>query len=499
MKKIYTLAFCCVLGIGCIGASPRFVTQNDRGAVVAPMKATTPMINIANIKAKRQALKKSNGEIFRPAYSVDYLWDGEAWMEMGTSRYKYDLRGQETEVHFVFEDEEMREETLTVNEYNENGMIVKTADSYFEEGEWIDDNRKSYVYDDVVTDYWTERIGEDYDGAEWVPNHYSTLRKITRNADGNIQEWMMSLDNNGEFVPAYKQEWKYGEDGKADKFYYYISESYSADPVWALYDDTYYTDIVWQDTDGQMLGDGIESFVVGNNRAKSYTVYYKDEIDGYAWVDYVEGQPGSYTMYESYVDKSKIGRMTIVQDFSSNPFGFLRSTMYKYFDDEGNCTYPDATFATIHMYTFDEYKNLIEDVIYEDVYDGEGAVQVAGARYEYEYDDNGNISEIVALDYNPDIEDYENVSKIVYGEYSDVSSSISAIEARDSEVHYSFDNGVLAVNCAAMTGVAVYSVSGACVARAAGHESVTLDLNSLASGLYIVKIEGTTVSVRIVK
>lgn len=131
--------------------------------------------------------------------------------------------------------------------------------------------------------------------------------------------------------------------------------------------------------------------------------------------------------------------------------------------------------------------------------DGEGAVQVAGARYEYEYNDNGNISEIVALNYNPDIEDYENMSKIVYGEYFDVSSSISAIEARDSEVHYSFDNGVLAVNCAAMTGVAVYSVSGACVARAAGHESVTLDLNSLASGLYIVKIEGTTVSVRIVK
>lgn len=499
MKKIYTLAFCCVLGVGCIGASPRFVSQKKGGAGHQSISISSFLNNTAEVNGKKLVVKKASGEIFRPAYSVDYLWDGEAWMEMGTVNYKYDPRGLETEVHFVFEDEEMREETLTVNEYNENGMLVKTADSYFEEGEWIDDNRKSYVYDDVVTDYWTERIGEDYDGAEWVPNHYSTLRKITRNADGNIQQWQMSLDNNGEFVPAYKQEWKYGEDGKADKFYYYISESYSADPVWALYDDTYYTDIVWQDTDGQMLGDGIESFVVGNNRAKSYTVYYKDEIDGYAWVDYVEGQPGSYTMYESYVDKSKIGRMTIVQDFSSNPFGFLRSTMYKYFDDEGNCTYPDATFATIHMYTFDEYKNLIEDVIYEDVYDGEGAVQVAGARYEYEYDDNGNISEIVALDYNPDIEDYENVSKIVYGEYSDVSSSISAIEAGDSDVNYSFNDGILAVNGNSLTGVSVYSVSGACVARAAGYESVTLDLNSLTSGLYIVKVDGTAVSMRIVK
>ncbi|HBI57790.1 MAG: T9SS type A sorting domain-containing protein [Duncaniella sp.] len=151
------------------------------------------------------------------------------------------------------------------------------------------------------------------------------------------------------------------------------------------------------------------------------------------------------------------------------------------------------------MYSFDEFKNLIEDVIYEDVYDGEGAVQVAGARYEYGYDDNGNISEMVALDYEPETGEYENVSKTVYCEYSDVSSSVSTIESGDSDVTYSFDSGILSVNSTAMTGVSVYSVSGACVARAAATESASLDLNALASGLYIVRVEGTPVSVRIVK
>lgn len=490
MKKIYTLAFCCVLGVGCIGASPRFVSQKT-------IKVGSLINSTAEVNGKKLTIRKASGEIFRPGYSVDYLWDGEAWMEMGTSHYKYDSRGLETETHFVFEDEEMTEETLTVNEYNENGMLVKTVNSYIEDGETIDDSRMSFTYDNVVADYWVKRIGENYDGAEWVSNYYSTLREITRNADGNIQQWQMSLDMDGEWMPAYKQEWKYGEDGKADKFYYYTYNSQTG--AWDMYDDTYYADIVWQNTDGQMLGDDITSFVIGNNRAKSYSVYYNDEIDGYGWVEYNENLPGSYTLYESFLDKSEIGRMTMVQDFSGNPYGFIRSSIYEYFDEDGNCTYPDPTYAAIHMYSFDEYKNLIEDVIYEDVYDGEGAVQVAGARYEYEYDDNGNISEIVALDYNPDIEDYENVSKIVYGEYSDVSSSISAIEAGDSDVNYSFNDGILAVNGNSLTGVSVYSVSGACVARAAGVESVSLDLNALASGLYIVKVEGTPVSVRIVK
>lgn len=499
MKKIYTLAFCCVLGVGCIGASPRFVSQKKGGAGHQSISISSFLNNTAEVNGKKLVVKKASGEIFRPAYSVDYLWDGEAWMEMGTVNYKYDPRGLETEVHFVFEDEEMREETLTVNEYNENGMLVKTVDSYVEEGETIDDSRMTLAYDDVVTDYWVERVGENYDGAQWVSNHYSTLRKITRNDDGNIQQWMMSLNINGEWNPANKQEWKYGEDGKADKFYYYENFNISGEPVWTLYDDTYYTDIEWQNTDGQMLGDGIESFVVGNNRVKSYTVYYKDEIDGYAWADYVEGQPGSYTKYDSFIDKNEIGRMTIVQDFSANPYGFIRSTMYEYFDEDGNCTYPDPTYAAIHMYSFDEYGNLIEDVLYDDYYDGQGAVQVAGARYEYEFDDNGNISEMVSLDYNPETEEYENVSKIVYGDYSDVSSSISAIEARDGDVNYSFNGGILAVNCTSMTGVSVYSVSGMCVARAAGTESVSLDLNALASGLYIVKVDGTAVSMRIVK
>ncbi len=499
MKKIYTLAFCCVFAVGGVGASPRFVTQKKMNTAFSPIKISSMLNGSTEINGKKIVVRKPSGEILRPSYSVDYFWDGEAWQEMGTMNYKYDSRGLETEVHFVFEDEDMKEETLTVNEYNENGMLVKTVGSYIEDGEAVDDSRKSFVYDDVVTDYWVERIGEDYDGAEWVSNHYSTLRKITRNADGNIQEWQMSLNSGGKWIPGYKQEWKYGEDGKADKFYYYKSDNYSVNPSWSLYDDTYYTDIVWQDTDGQMLGDGMASFVVGNNRAKSYTVYYKDEIDGYAWVDYVDLQPGSYTMYESFLDKSQIGRVTMVQDFSANPYGFIRHTMYRYFDDEGNCTYPDPTYTAIHMYSFDEFKNLIEDVIYEDVYDGEGAVQVAGARYEYGYDDNGNISEMVALDYEPETGEYENVSKTVYCEYSDVSSSVSTIESGDSDVTYSFDSGILSVNSTAMTGVSVYSVSGACVARAAATESASLDLNALASGLYIVRVEGTPVSVRIVK
>lgn len=499
MKKIYTLAFCCVLGVGCVGASPRFAAQKKADAGFSPIKISSMLNGSTEINGKKLVVRKPSGEIFRPAYSVDYLWEDGAWMQMGTMNYKYDSRGLETEVHFVFEDEEMKEETLTVNEYNENGMLVKTVGSYIEDGEAIDDSRKSFVYDDVVNDYWVERIGEDYNGSEWVSNYYSTKRKITRNADGNIQEWQMSLNSGGEWIPTYKQEWEYGEDGKAEKFYHYQSDVFSANPSWSLYDNTYYTDIVWQDTDGQMLGDGMMSFVVGNNRAKSYTVYYKDRIDGYAWVDYVDWQPGSYTIYESFLDKSQIGRMTMVQDFSANPYGFIRYTRHIYVDDDGNCTYPDPTYTVIHMYSFDEYKNLIEDMIFEDVCDGEGLIQVAGARYEYEYDDNGNISEMVALDYDPEIEAYENVSKTVYCEYSDVSSSISAIEARDSDVNYSFDNGVLVVNCTAMTGVSVYSVSGACVARAAGIESVSLDLNALASGLYIVKVEGTPVSMRIVK
>ncbi|MDE6497016.1 MAG: hypothetical protein K2L30_12360, partial [Duncaniella sp.] len=130
MKKIYTLAFCCVLGVGCVGASPRFAAQKKVDAGFSPIKISSMLNGSTEINGKKLVVRKPSGEIFRPAYSVDYLWEDGAWMQMGTMNYKYDSRGLETEVHFVFEDEEMKEETLTVNEYNENGMLVKTVGSY---------------------------------------------------------------------------------------------------------------------------------------------------------------------------------------------------------------------------------------------------------------------------------------------------------------------------------------------------------------------------------
>ena len=53
MKKIYTLAFCCVLGVGCVSASPRFVSQKKVSAGNSPIRVSSLINNTAEVNGKK--------------------------------------------------------------------------------------------------------------------------------------------------------------------------------------------------------------------------------------------------------------------------------------------------------------------------------------------------------------------------------------------------------------------------------------------------------------
>lgn len=441
MRKIYILSLCALMGASAVMADSRFQTR--RG---------TPRKSV--MKAE------SATPIWRPASQTDYMYiDGE-WMELGATAFTYDSRGNA--VREDLEDEDGISRVVTeFNEYDQPVSVIATAE---EDGVWVNNSKRTYVYDPVLHDYFIERLGFDWSEGEWVRNYYCETNVITRNDDNNIIEIVKSLPFMDSFIPAYKAVWNYDQTtGRANEFFYYSNNAGTEVPEWELYDETSYHNIVWEATDGQMTESNFNDMVEGANRVKSCEVYYGGELDGHILVEYSESAPGAYFIKETYADISVVGATSRKEILDDN--GSFRLTDSEYFDEEGNPT-AEPTYVSVQEVTFDDHGNAILETVTETF---EGVTeQVDGSKADYTYDDNGNPTEVVISLYSYDDGEYLPDSKIVYGEYTDVSAGIDNVLAGKRE-----------------DGFTVYNLQGTLLLKGASADSMA----ALPAGLYIINGE----------
>lgn len=437
MKKLYIITLCMAVCASGGAAGNHFKTKRS---------------------TQRKAIAKTERaeKLWRPASQTEYMYDGEGWMLLGTTEFTYDNRGNA--ISTLSEDEDGTFKSVT--EYDDNNMpvsIINTSDS----GDgWENDSKRTYVYDPVLHDYFTERLGYDWNGTDWVRNYLCETNTITRNDKGGITEIVKSLPIFDNLAPAYKAVWNYDEaTGMANAFSYYVNTSGDMTPLWELNDDISYHNIVWAETDGQMTEASMYDFLSGKNRISSCEVRYMDETDGYFFVEYPADKPGEYFAKETYNDPTVIGATTRLEILDAN--GSYRITDCEYFDEDGNPT-TEPTYIGVQDFTIDEHGNLVLEERYE-TYEESVNELMSSTKYDYTYDENGNVKELVIAYYDFDAEGYIPDSKIEYGEYTDVSAGVDNIAV---------DKAVSAT---------VYNLQGIPVLTGA----TAGDLDSLPAGIYI--------------
>lgn len=470
MKKFYAITLCSLVALSASADGLRFKAGHAKKGMKKPARteAATP--------------------VWRPVSQTDYMHDGEDWMELGTVSFKYDARGNCTE-DLMDEDGFLSRIVTTYDEYNQP---VTRIESESEDGEsWTDNSKTTYKYDSKVHDFYTERMGYDWD-EEWVANYKCETNTITRNADGNITEIVKSLPLDGKFHPAYKSEWKYGQDGKANEYYYYTM---GQNNEWELDDDISYRDIVWEKTDGQMTiyGDMLE-LVEGANLMKSAVVYYGGEPDGHYLVEW-SNNDRDFLIKETTNDINEIGRTTRMEVLDAN--GSMRFTVTEYFDEEGNIT-TEPVYISVQEATMDEHGNMVAFTAKETM-DGVEEL-VDGQKFTYTYDADGNVTEVITEQYDYETEEYFLSDRTVYGEYINVASSgIQCIQAVKDTAWTVLGDEVTAT-ASGLKGLSVYNMQGVCVKRVAADDaSASVSLTDMAAGIYIVRADGTGATYRLIK
>ncbi len=390
MKHLYTALACLMICSSAATAGTRFAARRAAQRHTIAKEATNPDL------------------IWRPASQTDFLYmDGE-WLELGTTTFSYDERGNATLQDIEDEDGNYRIAT-TFDQYNQPLERIETAS---EDGTvWANESRTVYTYDPILHSYYTERAAYDWADDSWVKNYKCETNVITRDG-GKIVEIVKSLPMTGEdLVPAYKLLWNYNEStGQADAMTYYVNNYTNSVIDWEVYDDTEYRNIVWEATDGQMTEASISDYLEGANRISRADVYYEGVIDGHLFVTYTAD--GGYTVRDTYADPDKAGVVVVKAITDAN--GSYTTTETEYFDEDGEYS-EEPTGQYVSTVTFNEKGDLVSEEVTE-TYDGITEL-VDGIKYEYTYDAAGHISQYVMSQYNYDDAEYAPAEKATFGEY----------------------------------------------------------------------------------
>lgn len=459
MHKIYITALIASLcASGAYASGKRFSVVNN------PVSG--------NISIRKATPKAPASGLWRPSSQTDYVYEDGKWEKIGMVFFEYDSEGRVTTETIVYPKSSEYSEEVTfkkVYEYDEFGQVLEMTETIKNGDSWINNSRTVYVWDPVVHDFFTSRMGYDWSGSAWVANFRCETDDVTRNNEGNVTEVVKSLPLDNAMIPAYKLQWTYGEQGKATEYRFYENRSSGA-PVWELEDGIMIKGIEWNRTDGQLVNDDTNELFSGSNRVSKADVYIDDELDGHFFAEYFEDRPEDYFVKQTFNDPTMVGATTSKTVTDKN--GSFKIEEKMYVDDNGMIQSEPVETET-YVLEIDNHDNIVGERI-SGSYEGESYMN--GYRYENVYDAAGNLSESTAIAVSSEggeelVEEYEN--KTVYGEYIDASSGVAEI-----------------VTDAAAFPARVYSVQGMLVKTVKSAD----ELNALPQGLYI--LNGKKISVR---
>lgn len=415
-----------------------------------------------------------------PALEEHFQWDSRnsSWNKTTSVEYLYDARGNKTR-ETIWEDGEGYRSIYTYDDLDRRSSVLR-SDCYEGEADFTDYELVTYEYDSVVKDFVTLRMNYDREDDQWVPNYKSMKYSITRNDDGNITEMELQLPLFGEFVPAYRSTWGYGEGDTASEYVYDYYETRSNPAQWIPWDGVTYSGIEWYSTDGQMTGH-INDLVTGANRISRAEVNYDGILDGYLLASY--GTDGDYTLLETGLDQNEVWRehsqFTAYLDCEIDRR--VSYSIIDYFNDTAGYTgLPEYVYNYLTEYDFND------DLVSENVFVTEADVtdHISGVNYSYEYDAQGNLTAMQLDEYDPDFDEYLPTTLI---RYSDFQQPEAGVVSETLGCGWKVDEKSLSLSLPGRENVVICDMLGIIVKEVYLEDGGSISLTDLPAGIYVAR------------
>ena len=283
-------------------------------------------------------------------------WERNGWALDQVYTTSYTSAGQPA-VDLITEGKSVIRET---NTYDVNGMLSKKLSEVSENGgvDFVNSRLQERIYDEVLTSVIVDHKDFLWIGSQWEVSGNNYIRKITRDADGNITDVEIAPMFLGEYDPTQRLHIVYGADGKAETLtqsmleYDYSSKEY----VWAVSHTI--SDIVWERTNGQIVD--IADIYSADNRILSAKMVSKtDDVDIKAEYDdsqrsYAVTMTGTVQNYEGttwvqeFTDIADNGSHKFVETFIMEEDGeqiMERYTDMAIYDSYGYATLMETVFT----------------------------------------------------------------------------------------------------------------------------------------------------------
>lgn len=436
MTKLYfSILGLSLLAPICVNASQHSPSRFEVGATkVKPLsKDEQKKVAAKNIDAAHKNstmnVDETNSAIWRATKEEGYSYDEGEWLSEGSYERQFNTAGYATYELYTDAEGDQQETTYTYDEYNYRTSaycqtVTSKAKMPYTKGE--------YAYDPIVHDFCISKINYDWGSTGWVENYGNYTRTVTRNNDGGVTSMVVAIPYNGAYTDIERTDITYdATTGQANTFVFSrLGGTDSAgNPIWNKELDLF--DIEWDRTDGQLLREW-QSFLKGNNRLKKASVYYNGVFDGYQIVTYSDGK-------DDYVsDETDIaGNVYIRTKYTTlDNNGSFRIDITEYGRNGALVT---SEYLTSTIASYNERGEILSVETFETV-DGETS-QLSGEKYTYKYDDaTGIIIESLNEMYNPDLNAYEPLLKIIYSNPIDVTAGVDAIEVDNTNAPIEYYN-----------------------------------------------------------
>lgn len=398
--------------------------------------------------------------IMLPGQETVYVYDGAEWLEDSKYTYKYDTSGKT--LSLVVDDGVTQ--TKSEYEYNADGMETSEITSVAEDGgDFMYSGKLQKEYDKVVGDFVVSSLEYAWNEGDWaIANMGRTWKRdVARDANGNVTGVLVNTYHADKFEETMRTTITYNAEGKADTWKY---EELTYDGVSEPAMEEFYTlkEMEWENTDGQIVTMDLKDFYTGDNRLKRAVVIEPGDVNtGVITAEYKENGDYSYLFYYT-VDKNADKYSMTYTD--ANGSYIEESVYYEDLNADGAVSEDEMMGGMTAKVEFDEHRNVVSEAVYE------GDEMMDGMKYEYKYLPGCDYpSEQIYYVWNPDISDYEPFMKVVGTDFSDVTASVTGVEADASE-----------------EGTAVYNTQGVKLGTSAGN---------LPAGLYIVRSGSKAVKV----
>lgn len=400
--KIFTLTAIALAIATCSSAAPahHFRHNTAKKALAAVTVSTrTP----AFIKT-RTVMQEASAPIYRPAHEEEWIYEDE-WVKEADIDYTYDVLGNIT-TQLNYDD---LSKNLTVYEYAANGLWSSQTQSTAEgSDEFVNTERRTRVFDNIVEDLVIESNAYNWDGNDWasVDNGHTWRRIVSRDTKGNITGISVEVPGENSFEATRRSTITYNADGLADTWKY---EEYTYDGETFFWEEFYtLTDLVWQQTDGQItVEDDLAAFFTGDNKLKSATVNEPEiGVTGFITATYEDNGSYTYTFtYNGDVPESDVCSYTVTDANGSY-------TIENTYSVDGEAMETSKFEVTVNDYG--------EVILEEEFMDDE---QLGGVKNDLTYGSYDYPEERIISEFDPESGEYLPFIKVISSDFTDITTN----------------------------------------------------------------------------